>query len=57
MCQPLYTDEARYIPLTNEEQEFEARWSITASLTYNPTVTHAQDFIEGASVSINRIPS
>lgn len=57
VCQPLYADEARYIPLTNEEQEFEARWSITASLTYNATVTHTQDFIESASVSINRIPS
>lgn len=55
VCKPLYADNARYIPLTNEEQEFEERWSITANLTYNPTVTHAQDFITGASVSINPI--
>lgn len=55
VCKPLYADPARYIPLSNEEQEFEERWSVTASLTYNPTITHAQDFITGASVSINPI--
>lgn len=55
VCKPLYTENARYLPLSNEEQEFEERWSITASLTYNPAVTHAQDFINSANLVTNHI--
>lgn len=54
-CQPLYSDNARFIPLTNDEQNFEERWSVTASLTYNPTVTHEQAFVTESVVSINHI--
>lgn len=54
-CQPLYSDNLRYIPLTNEEQEFEERWNITAYLTYNPTITHGQDYVQSVDVSIQYI--
>lgn len=35
---PLYCSEARQLPLTNAEDQYEARWTVTASLQYNPTV-------------------
>lgn len=54
-CQPLYSESIRYIPLTNEEQNFEERWSITAYLTYNPTITHRQDYVHSVGVSIQHI--
>lgn len=54
-CQPLYSDNLRYIPLTNEEQNYEERWSVTAYLTYNPTITHEQDYLSGVNVSIQHI--
>lgn len=54
-CQPLYSDNLRYIPLTNEEQNYEERWSVTAYLTYNPTITHDQDYVNSVDVSIQQI--
>lgn len=48
MCQPLYADNPRYLPFTNEEERFEERWTVTAHLQYNPMVTHHQDFFTEA---------
>lgn len=45
MCQPLYADNPRYLPFTNEEEQFEERWTVTANLQYNPVVMHSQEFI------------
>ncbi|AIK89334.1 hypothetical protein Q7267_08640 [Glaesserella parasuis] len=51
-CQPLYCDEPRYLPFTNEASEYEERYTVTARLAYNPVVVHAQDFITKPNPSI-----
>jgi hypothetical protein len=45
--QPLYADDARMIPLTDSEQQYEERWSMTLTAQYNPVVTPAQTFADG----------
>lgn len=47
-CQPLYCDNLQYLPFTNEKSEYEERYTVTAHLTYNPVITHEQEFIERA---------
>lgn len=54
-CRPLHADNLRYIPLADEEQNFEERWNVTAYLTYNPTITHSQDYVQSVDVSIQHI--
>ena len=39
---PLYTDDGRKMPLITGEQQYESRWTLTASMQYNPTVTVPQ---------------
>jgi hypothetical protein len=39
---PLYCSDGRQAPLINSEQQYESRWTITASLQYNPTVSITQ---------------
>lgn len=46
VCQPLYCEQPRHIPMTNEVSDFEMRWSLTVALNYNPSITHAQDFVK-----------
>lgn len=36
---PLYTSDGMQSPLTTGEQQYESRWTLTASMQYNPTVT------------------
>lgn len=36
---PLYTDDGRQSPLITGEEQYERRWTLTASLQYNPIVT------------------
>ena len=43
---PLYTSDGMQSPLTTGEQQYESRWTLTASLQYNPTVTVPQQFAE-----------
>lgn len=43
---PLYTSDAMQSPLTTGEQQYESRWTLTASLQYNPIVTVPQDFAD-----------
>jgi len=39
---PLYTDDGRQMPLITGEEQYEWRWTLTASMQYNPTVTVPQ---------------
>lgn len=50
-CQPLYVDDARLAPLTDSEDQYEQRWTLTARLQYNPVTTTAQDFMSTAEVT------
>lgn len=43
---PLYTSDGIQSPLTTGEQQYESRWTLTASLQYNPIVTVPQDFAD-----------
>lgn len=54
-CQPLYCDEPKYLPFTNEASEYEERYMVTAYLTYNPVITHEQDFITNPRISIHSL--
>lgn len=36
---PLYCSDGHQAPLINAEQQYEGRWTLTASLQYNPTVS------------------
>lgn len=45
---PLYTSDGMQSPLTTGEQQYESRWTLTASLQYNPTVTVPQEFADEA---------
>lgn len=39
---PLYSDDGRQMPLITGEEQYETRWTLTASLQYNPIVTVPQ---------------
>ncbi len=41
---PLYTSDGVQSPLLTGEQQYESRWTLTASMQYNPTVTVPQEF-------------
>lgn len=43
---PLYTSDGIQSPLTTGEQQYESRWTLTASLQYNPVVTVPQEFAD-----------
>lgn len=45
---PLYTSDGMQTPLLTGEQQYESRWTLTASLQYNPIVTLPQDFADEA---------
>ena len=45
---PLYTSDGMQSPLTTGEQQYERRWTLTASLQYNPTVTVPLEFADEA---------
>jgi hypothetical protein len=45
---PLYTSDGVQSPLTTGEQQYESRWTLTASMQYNPTVTVPQEFADEA---------
>jgi hypothetical protein len=44
VCQPLYCDEPRMMPLVDGEEQYEQRYTITAHLQYNPVVAAPQQF-------------
>lgn len=43
---PLYMSDGIQSPLTTGEQQYESRWTLTASMQYNPIVTVPQQFAE-----------
>lgn len=45
---PLYTSDGIQAPLITGEKQYESRWTLTASLQYNPTVTVPQQFADVA---------
>ncbi len=49
---PLYTSDRMQTPLTTGEQQYESRWTLTASMQYNPTVTVPQEFAEEATPNL-----
>jgi hypothetical protein len=49
---PLYCTDAHQAPLTNAEQQYEARWTLTASLEYNPVVYIPQQSATKIKVNI-----
>jgi hypothetical protein len=49
---PLYCSDGHQTPLTTGEQQYEGRWTLTASLQYNPTVSIPQDSANILAVNI-----
>jgi hypothetical protein len=45
---PLYTSDGIQSPLLTGEQQYESRWTLTAYMQYNPTVTLPQQFADEA---------
>lgn len=43
---PLYCSDGMQSPLVTGEQQWESRWTLTASLQYNPIVTVPQEFAD-----------
>jgi hypothetical protein len=51
-CQPLYCNEARMIPLTNEELAYEERYSLDMRLQFNPVVTPPQQYTDALDLEL-----
>jgi hypothetical protein len=51
-CQPLYADEGRQIPFVTGEQQYQQRWTVTATLQYNPVTSLPQQFANAAVVDL-----
>lgn len=49
--QPLYCSDGIQSPLLTGEEQWQSRWTLTASLQYNPVVTVPQQFADQASVN------
>jgi hypothetical protein len=49
---PLYCSDGHQMPLTTGEQQYETRWTVTASLQYNPTVSIPQQSANILAVNI-----
>lgn len=51
-CQPLYADDLRMVPLIIGEEQYLERWTLTAVLQYNPTVTQPQQYSVAATATL-----
>ena len=51
-CQPLYTDDAQLVPLEDDEEQYEQRWSLNAYLQYNPVVTTPMTFANDLKIEL-----
>lgn len=49
---PLYTDDARMVPLVTGEEQYLERYTVTAMLQWNPVTTVSQQFADTASVTL-----
>ncbi len=50
--EPLYCNQARMMPLTDEELQYEERWSLDLHLQINPIVTITQQFADQLDMSV-----
>jgi len=49
---PLYTSDGIQSPLITGEEQYESRWTLTASMQYNPVVTLSQQSANATSINI-----
>jgi len=49
---PLYTSDGVQSPLLTGEQQYESRWTLTASIQYNPLITLPQQFADELSATV-----
>ena len=49
---PLFCQDAHEQHITNSENQYEERWISELHLQYNPSVAPAQDYAEGASITL-----
>ena len=49
---PLYCSDGIEAPLITGEEQYERRWTITASLQYNPAISAPQQFADSAALNI-----
>lgn len=49
---PLYTDDPRFAPLVDGEEQYENRWLVNAVLQYNPVVSTPMQFADTAEAGI-----
>lgn len=49
---PLYTSDGVQVPLITGEQQYESRWTLTASLQYNPITTVPQQYADEAKPAL-----
>lgn len=52
---PLYCTDERQTSLVNDQQQYESRWTLTASLQYNPTVYIPKQFATALKVTLEDI--
>lgn len=50
--QPLYCSEPTQLPLITGEKQYEQRWTVTAALQFNPTVSTSQQFADIVELTI-----
>lgn len=55
-CAPLWIDVVPMAPLTNAEQQYEARWVATAVIQYNPVTTLPQQFADTLALGMVDVP-
>lgn len=52
VCQPLHADQPRQIPCVTGEEQYLTRWTITASLQYNPVTVATQQSADTVVVGL-----
>lgn len=52
---PLYADDPRYMPFTNENQQSEWRWVLEAHLQINQVVAVPQQYADAVSVTLQNV--
>lgn len=54
-CEPLYCNEARMMPLTDSELEYEERWSLDAHLQWTPVATVQQQYADALDLTLKDV--
>lgn len=55
-CEPLYANDARMAPLTNEELAYEEKWIVDAHLEWDPVATVNQQYADALSLTLIDAP-